>query len=82
MSEYFYIRNVMSLDVCIRVYEITAKDGGFQVNGDFVNMGFVESFDLGEPVNLFVLFKDLGNWQIFGGEEKCLRNANWKLLKT
>lgn len=86
-----YIRSKNAMDVCIRVVSVFDYGHGLEIKGEWVNMGFVESWELNISIRLN-FSKDrhhksaakkvfLGDWEILDESPdnlpKCLRHGNW-----
>lgn len=67
------IKHVNAMDVCLLIDEIR-PDG--KILGSWINLGFIESFWIGEKSEFYM--KDPSQWQVCQDPiETCLRYAEW-----
>lgn len=68
------IKHINAMDVCLLIDEIR-HDG--QISGEWINLGFIESFWIGERSTFYM--KDSSQWQAcLEPGMPCLRYADWK----
>jgi hypothetical protein len=78
-----YIKHERFMDIAIKLSApIRRTRTGYQVTGKYVNMGFVETFELGVPVSITIAADKISNWQVCENPtEKSIRKSNWRPAK-
>lgn len=78
-----YIKHERFMDVAIKLTKpIKRTRTGYQVTGKYVNMGFVETFELGVPVSITISKDNVKNWQVCENPtEACIRKSTWRPAK-
>lgn len=77
-----YIRHERFLDVAIMLKKDVELEGtNYVVVGKYVNMGFVETFDLGVPITVKIPASKLEQWLICRNpKEDSIRKSKWVSL--
>lgn len=76
------IKHIKALDVCFLVSRIQGPYGSdekVQITGDWINLGFVNSYMIGERTKIKTTINQLRDWQVcLTPSVPCLRYADWK----
>lgn len=79
-----YLKHKRHMDVAIKLTKALTKNARrYYVTGKYVNMGFVETFELGVPVSITVPVENIENWEIcINPRQPSIRKSTWKPVPT
>lgn len=76
-----FIKHKKFLDVCVKVTKWHPYGDDIQVEGEFYNMGYVQSWPLGMTKKFKINASKLNEWDVLAsGTEECLRHGKWVSL--
>lgn len=75
-----YIKHERHMDIAIKLTEpIRRTRTGYVVTGKYVNQGFVETFELGVPVQIVISEQAVKHWLVCEQPgAKCIRKSSWR----
>jgi hypothetical protein len=76
------IKHINSMDIAFLVYRRFGPfdtDRQYKIKGEWLNMGFIQTFPMGIRQTIEISQKDLKKWQLCSqpNEHDCIRNAQW-----
>lgn len=75
------IRHKQAMDVCFLVHKTFILPHKVKLKGEWINMGFVESYNIGEKQNIELMKEEIANWEVCLDQyPKCYRYAAWRSL--